>query len=97
MYINIGANTMILQDEIIGYFDLDTTTVAKRSRDFLNRAEKEGKLINTATDLPKSFVVCSKRKKEHTIYLSQLSSVTLLKRSEEKNILNFQENKGEIK
>ncbi len=80
MYINIGNNTMIKEEEIVGIFDFESTTVSKRTRDFLNRAEKEKRVINTATDIPKTFVVCEK-KGVKKIFLSQPSSVTLLKRT----------------
>lgn len=86
MYINIGGNTMIPQKEIIGFFDLDNTTVSKRTRLFLNNAEKEGKIINIAADLPKSFILCSAKNKNPIVYLSQLSTVTLLKRRSTKNL-----------
>ena len=79
MYIHLGNNTMLRTDEIIGVFDLDNTTVSKRTRDFLSRAEKEKRVISTSYELPKSFVIA--RKNEETlIYLSQLSTNTLLKR-----------------
>lgn len=86
MYINIGGNTMIPQNEIIGFFDLDNTTVSKRTRLFLNNAEKNGNIINTASDLPKSFILCSSAKNKTAVYLSQLSTVTLLKRRKIKNL-----------
>ena len=86
MYINIGGNTMIPQNEIIGFFDLDNTTVSKRTRLFLNNAEKNGNIINTASDLPKSFILCSSAKNKTAVYLSQLSTVTLLKRRQIKNL-----------
>lgn len=79
MYINIGNNVMIKDDEIVGIFDLDSATVSKRTRDYLNRAEKEKKVINIATDIPKTFVVCEK-KGVKKVFLTQPSSGTLLKR-----------------
>ncbi len=81
MYIHLGNNTMLKTDEIIGIFDLDNATVSKRTRDFLSRAEKEKKVITTSYELPKSFVVASKGKGEMRVYLSQLSSNTLMKRT----------------
>lgn len=82
MYIHLGNETLIKTDEIIGIFDLDSTTISKRSRSFLARAEKKGEVITVSYDLPKSFVVCAKPKKgKQKIYISQISSSTLLKRS----------------
>ena len=81
MYIHLGNNTMLRTDEIIGIFDLDNATVSKKTRDFLSRAEKEKRVITTSYELPKSFIVASNKKGEMRVYLSQLSSGTLLKRS----------------
>lgn len=81
MYIHLGNNTMIKTEDIIGIFDLDTASVSKRTRDFLNKAEKSGIVITTSFELPKSFVVTKNKKSGKKIYLSQLSSGTLLKRT----------------
>jgi hypothetical protein len=81
MYIHLGQDTLVKKSDIIGIFDLDTASVSKRTRDFLRRAEKEGRVVNVSFELPKSFIVCQ-HKNEKKIYISQISSATLLKRSE---------------
>ncbi len=81
MYIHLGKNTMLKTDEIIGIFDLDNASVSKRTRAFLSGAQKRGAVIETSYELPKSFVVASKNKSDTRVYLSQLSSETLRKRS----------------
>ena len=83
MYLHLGHNTVITHDEILGIFDLDNTTVSKKTRDYLSMAEKNGRVKVVSYELPKSFIVCSNKKGEITVYLSQISSVTLLKRVEE--------------
>lgn len=80
MYLHLGQDTVIRTEDIIGVFDLDTATVSKRTRDFLNRAEKRNEIRLVSEELPKSFIVCSKEGKQ-VIYLSQISSGTLLKRA----------------
>ena len=47
MYLHIGEDTVIKSDEIIGVFDMDTSTVNKATRDFLKTAEKNKKVIIT--------------------------------------------------
>lgn len=79
MYIHLGGDTIVLQKDIIGIFDLDTATVSKHTRDYLAKAEKNGEVITVTYELPKSFVVCRSDKGKR-IYLSQLSTATLLKR-----------------
>lgn len=81
MYIHLGNNIMLPTDEIIGIFDLENTSISKRTRDFLNRAEKQGKVITISYDLPRSFVIAGKNKNDAKIYISQISSSTLLKRT----------------
>ena len=59
MFIHIGHDTVIVDKEIIGIFDMDNTTVMKKTIDYLNTAEKEKQVINVAPfELPKSFIVC---------------------------------------
>ena len=81
MYLHLGGEYVVKEEEVIGIFDLDTTTVSKHTRKFLNKKEKEKKVINVSYELPKSFILVSNNKKEEKIYISQISSLTLNKRS----------------
>ena len=81
MYLHLGQNVVVPINSVIGIFDLDNTTGSHLTRDFLKNAEKAGHIVNISYDLPKSFIICSDEGKE-VIYLSQLASTTLLKRSE---------------
>lgn len=81
MYLHLGESTVVREKDIIGIFDLDTTTVMKASRNFINKASKDGNVVNVSLELPKAFIVTrSKKEKKKTIYISQLSSQTLYKR-----------------
>ena len=86
MYLHLGQSTVVKTESIIGIFDLDTATVAKPTRDFLREAEKQGRVINVTYELPKSFIVCEEESKI-TVYISQLSTTTLLKRAGNINFL----------
>lgn len=82
MYKHLGADTVVKTKDIIGIFDIESTTVSKWSRDFLSKAEKKKSVINVSYELPKSFIVCCKKgEKSQKVYISQISSSTLLKRS----------------
>ncbi len=82
MYIHLGQEKVVKEKDIIGIFDLESTTVSKRTRDFLKKAEKRKEVITVSYELPKSFTVCAdKKSKKQTVYISQISSSTLLKRS----------------
>lgn len=77
MYIHLGNEIVVREDEIIGIFDMDTTTVSKNTRKFLEIAEKNKQVINVSYELPKSFIVTTDKK----VYISQISTQTLQKRS----------------
>lgn len=79
MYLHLGQDTVITTDNIIGIFDIDECTISKKTRDYLAVAEKRKRVVNVSFELPKSFVVCEKNN-EITVYISQLSTKTLLTR-----------------
>lgn len=85
MYLHLGQDTVVRKKDIIGIFDMDTTTVSKISRDFLNTAEKNKNTVNVSYELPKSFIVV-KENGCQKIYISQLSSQTLEKRANSSKI-----------
>ena len=78
MYLSIGNDMAVRERSIIGIFDLDNTSTSKRTREFLDRAEKEGQVI-PCDDLPKSFVLTSEYG-FNRVHLTTLSSQTLEKR-----------------
>ena len=85
MFIHIGQDTVVIDKEIIGIFDMDNTTVMKKTIDYLNNAEKEKSVINVAPfELPKSFIVCHTPKGKR-IYISPVSVGTILRRIESGN------------
>ena len=83
MYLHLGNDIVVRKNEILAVFDLDNTSQSYRTRNYLSAAEKAGRVVNAAGDeIPKSFVVCADADGRQTVYLSQLNSSTLLKRSE---------------
>lgn len=78
MYLSIGNDMAVRDRTVIGIFDLDNTSTSKRTREFLDRAEKEGQVI-PCDDLPKSFVLTSEYG-FNRVHLTTLSSATLEKR-----------------
>lgn len=77
MYINIGEEYVLKEKDIIAVFDMDKTTVGKITRDYLNAAQKSGKIIYAGYDLPKSFIVTKDK-----VYISPLNTATVLKRAQ---------------
>lgn len=86
MYLHLGAGAVIPEESIVGVFDLDNTSQSHITRKYLSAAEKSGRVINVAEDIPKSFVVCCENGSA-TVYLCQMSSQTLLKRTKTENVL----------
>ena len=83
-YLHIGQNVMLEDKRIIGIFDLDNTSTSKITREFLNTAEQDSVVQTACEDIPKSFVVCDYPYHRQIIYISQLNSQTLLKRTQGK-------------
>lgn len=81
MYLHLGQETLIHTGELIGLFDLDKTTLSARTREYLALAQKENRVVNVSTELPKSFVVLGGAKP--TVYISQLTTATLKKRADQ--------------
>ncbi len=85
MYLHIGQDTVITTDSIVGIFDLDTTTISKATRDYLEKAEKSGNVVTVSYELPKSFIVCNENNKK-VVYVTALSSQTIQKRIKSRRI-----------
>ena len=79
MYLNIGNDMAVREKSIIGILDLDNTSTSKRTRNFLETAEKEGQVV-PCDELPKSCVLTQEYGMDR-VYLSALSSATLEKRT----------------
>ncbi|MBQ3532650.1 MAG: DUF370 domain-containing protein [Oscillospiraceae bacterium] len=82
-YLHIGQHVMVEDRRIIGVFDLDITSQSKITRGFLDQAEKEGVVLTAIEDIPKSFLVCDHPYHRQIVYISQLNSSTLARRSAE--------------
>ena len=78
MYLSIGNDMAVRDSSILGIFDLDNTATSRRTRAFLDAAEKEGQVV-PCDDLPKSFVLTSEYGFTR-VHLTALSSATLEKR-----------------
>ena len=81
MYLHLGGDTVVATGDVLGIFDLDNASWSKHTRAFLRRVQQENRVINVTDDLPRSMVVCSMDGEER-VYISLLSSATLLKRAE---------------
>lgn len=84
MYLHLGNEVIVKTDDIIGIFDMDNTSVSKATKDYLKQAQISNNVINVSYEIPKSYIVCEQNGKT-IVYISQISSQTLLKRADTKN------------
>ena len=82
MYLHLGQNVMVRNQDVVGVFDLDNTTWSFRTRRFLEQAEREGRVVTVGGDLPRSFVLTQEENGPPTVYITQVSPSTLQKRAE---------------
>ena len=78
-YLHLGKDTSIETENIVGIFDLDTSTVSRHTRDFLSVCEKENRIVNVSYELPKSYILYD-FSGEYSVYLSPLNTATLIRR-----------------
>lgn len=86
MYLRISNDCIVPKCDIIGIFDMDNTTVSRQGRDFLPHAERDGAIIYTSDELPKSYVVAVRGGKVK-VYLSSLSSKVLQNRAKSAELM----------
>lgn len=84
MYINTGGGKTANGKTMIGIFDMDSATVARTSKLFLQKRQKEGKIKWYAEDIPRSFIL----NEDNTVIMCDLNAKTIgsrAARSERKN------------
>lgn len=91
MFIHLGNDAVIRTDNIVAVFDMENTTTARQSREFLAQAQKDGIVIDICDDLPKSYIVANSDG-ETRVYISSVSSRTLAKRAKMKNFADTENN-----
>ncbi len=78
VYLSIGNDMAVRDKSIIGIFDLDNTSTSKKTREFLERSEKDGEVV-PCDDLPKAFILTSEYGFSR-VRLTELSAQALEKR-----------------
>ena len=79
MYLPIGNDMAVRSSAVIGIFDMDNTSTSRRTRLFLEKAQKNGEVVS-CDDLPKSFILAVEYGMTR-VYESALSSAILEKRA----------------
>ena len=81
MYIHLGRDYVLNDRDIIGIFNLETTTTSPRGREFLNYAQKNGAVVSRSDELPQCYVLADGAVVD-TVYLSELSPAAMRRRAE---------------
>ena len=59
--IYLGGETFVKDTDVIGVFDIDSATVSKNTREYLNLLEKDKKIMySNIFEFPRAFVVTKK-------------------------------------
>ena len=82
MYLHLGQDTVVRDCDIIGIFDLDITTQSIRTRNYLNTGRKARAEVRYVTRICPSPSLWPVSVRISAVYISQLSTATLLKRSQ---------------
>lgn len=80
MVLHLGGDAVVPVEDIIAIIDIESANMSETNREFIKISEEEGFIEYISDDPPKSFVLAETGKKSR-IFMSPISSATLLKRS----------------
>ena len=86
IYFNVCAGKSIKEKDVIGIFDMDTSTVSPVTRKLLSTAEKEKRTESPSYEIPKSFILYRAENGETKVCFSQFSSSSLFGRMGNGNV-----------
>ena len=86
IYLNVGAGKSLREKDIIGIFDMDTSTVSPITRKLLSEADRARLTESPSYEIPKSFILYRAESGEMKVCFSQFSSASLLGRTEKGNV-----------
>ena len=73
MFIQISKDRFMRKKDIVGIFDLDTSTVSAVTKNFLSNAEKKGETVGIGS-LPKSFVAAGEKGRGAIYFSSKMAA-----------------------
>ncbi len=85
MYLHIGNGITIRKKNIIGIFDLDSSTISAITKKYINKNQKAGNILYGDSDLPRAFILhesLGDKGIQYKIKLSRISSQGLKLRAE---------------
>ncbi len=79
MFLHLGENVMVNTKDIVMIFNIETSSYSLDTTTFLKFAEEDGFIEKIGREKPKSCIVAEVERKSK-VFLSPISSVTLLRR-----------------
>ncbi|MFA9398004.1 MAG: extracellular matrix regulator RemB [Clostridiaceae bacterium] len=79
MFLHLGDNEVVPYKDVIGIFNLESTSYSSDTTQFIRMAKEDGFVEKISEEEGKSFVIAEIDKKSK-IYISPISSTTLSKR-----------------
>ena len=76
-YINVGGSTVLDKSQVLGIFDLDTSSTKTDTKRYLASMEQKKHLELVGNDIPKAFVIEAKDSVREKVYMTTLSSASL--------------------
>ena len=86
MYVYLGGDAALEESRIVGLFEMDNTSWSYLTREFLSRAEREGRIRTAAEDIPRSFTLCD----DGNVILTQPSTAVLARRLDDQERIQWQ-------
>jgi len=80
MILHLGGDAVIPLKDIIAILDIESAEYGAINKEFVQIARDEGNIIRISDDPPKSLIMAGNKDKT-ILYLSPISTVTLMKRS----------------
>lgn len=80
MIIHLGGDVIIPMEDIVAIIDVETAKNCKDTRQYLERLKDDNKVTVIEGEENKSYILV-KQNGQHRVYVSPISSATLLKRS----------------
>jgi len=87
MFLHIGGDNYVLKKDIIAILDKNTVENSKETSRFIENMIRDGFLKNDKMDDVKTYIITwenennDRLKKQHYLYMSNISSSTLLRRN----------------
>ena len=89
MFLHIGDAFSVKKKDVVFVLDADTATKSPATRRLWEKYEKNGLVIDCSGEIPLSLVLVKEEGKDAVLYLSRLSTRTILQRSARKGRKEF--------